>query len=134
MKQNVEEQTIMEIKLKIKTPPGQAQASMNKLRPFLLGLTKTKEAYVNKDDSQIVWVIDTDIKRALSIQANASRFDFVMKNMLGNKHIQKMCNKEDLPKLKDMLTNQTKVEVIKKASLEDMDYSNKTFWQKIVSA
>jgi len=125
----------MEIKILINTPKGQAKGTEKKLRPFLLGKNKPKELWTNEEDNQIVWIIDTDVRRAMKIQRNVMVFDKMMESVLNHKYVKgtihKKLSKEDQAQLKDMLQNQTTVEVIK--TYTDEDNKRTSIWEKIKS-
>ena len=125
----------MELKIKVTTPKGQAKATEKKLRPFLLGGRKINAVWTNEDDNEIYWEIHTDIRNAMKIQRNVSMYDSTIKSIFEHKLVKKMSEKklslEDNAQLKDMLANQTSIEIIKASTAEELIEDNKTFWQKI---
>lgn len=121
----------MEVKIRLRTPAGQANKVRKRFGPFLLGSVKAKETLVNKEDSEIIWVIEGSSRRINKVMRNVNYYGTLVGTLLKNKHIKKMCDKKDLPVLEDMLKNQTSVEVIKEATLQEIQEDNKTFWQKI---
>ena len=133
----------MNIKISIKTPKGQASKTNERIKPMLLGRkwlvafdkSKSFNTYVNEEDNEIIWDIEAPVKDCLRIQKNVSTFDAlvsgVMENRLVKKAIHKNTDEAGEAELKDMLQNQTSCEVIKKATQEEMDEYNKTWWQRV---
>lgn len=129
----------MEVKIIIKTPKGCATASQKKLKLILLPLLSkrvmVKEAYVNEEDSRVIWVVEGHLREILKINRNLSRFDQVIKLMFSNKIMRKVTEykvpKEQLKELKEMLDNQTTVEIIKEATAQEIVEGNMTRWEKI---
>jgi len=125
----------MELKIRIRTPKGQAKGTEKKLRPILIGNKGLHEVWTNEEDNEIYWVIQTDIRHAMKINRNISTYDLIIKGVFKNKLMKKVTNKqlspEDKTQLEDMLTNQTKVDIIKEATAQEMTENNKTFWEKI---
>ena len=107
----------MQLKVRITTPKGQAKGTQKKLQKFLLGIKKPQKVITNEDDSQIVWIMETDIRSALKIQRNVSFYDKlvegIFKNRLLAKVVKKKVPKEQQDELEAMLKNQTKIEIIK---------------------
>lgn len=106
------------------------------LKPFIIGKKRVKhEIYVNDDNNQIVWNIDGHIRDCMSIQRNVNMFDSFMKKILSNKMVQKAglrdLTPEQMKEFKDMIKNQTSVEIVKNATAEELDEYNKTWWQRI---
>jgi len=105
----------MKTKIKITTPKGQAKKTEKRLRVFLLGFKKPDKTTTNKEDTQIVWEVEGTPRKILKVQKNVYRFDNIMKMMFNNKMVKKARQKlkpGDEKSLKDMLMNQTKVEII----------------------
>lgn len=126
----------MKIKVLITTPKGQAEKTEKKLRPFLIGDKKkiTNEVFVNKEDTQIIWEIECDIRRALKIQKNVTMFEVMARSLFENKMVKKATEKlkkEDQEELEKMLFDMTKVEIINQASANEIVEHNKTYWQKV---
>ena len=128
----------MELKISVKTPKGQAAGTRKKLQPFLLGIRKIKEIYVNDEDSEMVWVVETTPKDMLKISRNVSMYENIIKMVFQNKMMSKFVgsktaniSKEQQAELKEMLQNGTKVEIIKNATAQEMVEDNKTWWQKV---
>ena len=125
----------MKIKLIINTPKGQASGTNKKIKPFIIGKKKVKHStFVNEEDSQILWEIDGDIKTILKIQRNVNMFASFISNLLGNKMVHGAIgklSKEDQKTLTEMLENQTSVEIIKRATAEEIVEADKTWWDKL---
>ena len=125
----------MEIKVQIKTPPGNANGVEKKLRGFLLGGNKPKEIYTNEDNSELYWVIEGPSRKIMKINKNVAMYDIIISNLLQNKYIKKYAyprlKEDELKKLKDMLSNQTTVSVVKNATAEEMVEENTTFWDRV---
>ena len=106
----------MKIRIRIKTPPGQARGTEAKIRWAIIGKA-AHTMQVNEDDSEIIWEIQGDPKKILAINRNVTYYGLIVKSVFENKLFKKTAlarlNPEDKPKLEAMLTEQTKVEVIK---------------------
>lgn len=127
----------MKVKAIIKTPKGQAKKTEGRIQNFILGLKKFKsfKSYVNADDSEILWEIEDSPRTIIKISRNMALFDSIMSGVLNSRIVQKTLRKrldgEDEQTLKDMLLKQTKLEVIKEATAEEIVDSNKSFWEKL---
>ena len=126
----------MQVVFKVKTPKGQATGTNKKIKNFIIGFNKVKvNTYVNEDDSEIIWEIEGGIKQIFNIQKNLSRFDAMINTIFTNKLMQKYMGsnikKEEIKELEEMLRNQTSLEIIKKATLEEEDEYNRSFMQRI---
>lgn len=122
-------------KLIIRTPKGKANGTEKKLRWFILGRLKPQEIYINKDDSELVWVIDAPLRKFMKISKNVGKFKFFMNTMLDNKlvkaTIRKKLNPEQEKELVDMLMNQTEVEIIKAATPDETEEAFTTLWDRV---
>ena len=108
----------MDLKIKITTPKGQAKKAQGKISKIILGFKKPTEVMVNKEDSEIIWVMrNLNAKQYLKITKNVGRFDFVMDRVFSSKRVKKMVNKHtdinSKNELERMLLSQTKIEIIK---------------------
>ena len=129
----------MELKVSIRTPSGQASGTEKKLRPFVIGRSLGKrtvlDTYTSPNDDEIIWVVETDIRNALKIQRNVAMFDKFIKGTMDNKLVKKLLNKElskkDSKELENMLVNHTSVEVIKKATQEEKDEHQTSWWERV---
>jgi len=126
---------MMELKIRITTPKGQATGAQKTLRPFLIGSKKKIikfETYVNEDDSELYWVIVTDLRRSLKINRNITMYKVMIGTILGNKRVNKMIKDEkQKEELRKMLSDQTKIEIIKEGEAQELVEYNKTFWQRM---
>lgn len=106
----------MQLKILITTPEGQAKGTAGKLKAYILGAHAIgQETYVNKNDSQILWIIECqDSRRAQKITKNVARFDIVMRKTLENKIVRKVArlSEEQRKELDEMLLNQTQVSLV----------------------
>jgi len=128
----------MELKILVRTPKGQAKGTQKKLQPFLLGIRKIKETYVNDEDSEMVWLVETTPRDMIKISRNVALYANLIQMIFQNKTMQKFIgskisniSKEQQAELKDMLENQTTVEIVKNATAQEMVEANKTWWQKV---
>ena len=107
----------MELKIRIKTPKGAATGTEKKVRGWLLPVGVTPIINTNADDSEIIWTVITDVRRAFKIQRNVTRFEFVVEKIIGNRIFKKFAHKKvgdkGITELENMLYEQTKVEIIK---------------------
>lgn len=128
----------MELKILITTPKGAATKTEKQIRPYIIGKNKVNvDLYVSPEDDQIVWHMTGNIRECMKAQKNVQLFDVIIKRIFENKIIQRFVDKEDIPELENMLRNHTTVEVIKKATEQELqqeeEYKNMTWWQKIKS-
>jgi hypothetical protein len=122
----------MEIKIKIRTPQGHAVQIEKKLQPFVLGfLKRPDEIYVNKAEDELIWVVRGSVKQILKISKNVARYDSYVKGIMGHKLLKNMLDEDSKKELDDMLLNQTKIDIIKEASAQEIVEANKTYWQMI---
>lgn len=126
----------MIITIKVKTPKGEAKKTEKKLKGFIIGINKVKsETWTNEEDSEFYWKIEGGIKQIMNINRNLAFFDRLIKMIFENKLMKKMTgvkiSKEEIEQLREMLVNQTSVEVIKESTLQEKDEHQQTFWQKV---
>ena len=125
----------MKIKIRIRTPKGQARKAEKRLRPWLLGLKSRHATYVNEEDNELYWEVEDNVRKCLKIQRNVNLYEQVVKTVLDNKAVKKTLrgklSDEQEADLKDMLMNQTKVDVLKEASAKEIVDFDKTFWERV---
>jgi hypothetical protein len=129
----------MKIRIKIRTPKGQAEKLLPKLKPFLLGINrkqiKKSEAWVNDNGDEMYLEIEGSLRKVMDIQRNMTFFDTVMKYGMKSKKIRKLAGfKSDDKKEKEidkLLENHTKIEIIKNTTANEIVEANKTFWQRM---
>lgn len=125
----------MEVKILIRTPKGQATKTERKLRPFLLGKTKSNDVYVSDDDDQIVWIVTAPMFKVMKISNNIARFDSISNMVFNNKTfknaLRKKLTPEDEAFLKDMLLNQTNIKILKKPTTEESDEFTLTWFERM---
>lgn len=126
----------MELKIKIQTPKGQATGTEKKFRPFIIGSKKKiHKTYVSPEDDIIIWDVNASIKETMRITKNLAMFDRFIHKTLDSKVMKKTLRKKLTPEgekeLTEMLMNHTNIEIIKKATAEEIVENNKTWWQKM---
>lgn len=99
-------------------------------------MIKPKETWVNKERSRLVWRIEESPRKIIWMQQKMVMFDGIMKQTLENKKVRwalkKMAdNQGELDKLDTLLCKETKVNVIRQATQQELDADGKTWWQKI---
>lgn len=124
----------MKIKVRIKTPKGNATSAGKVLKPLIIGLRKveTLQFQTNKDDSLIEWTLEADLSKAIKIQNQVQLYDKLVKSIMGNKKfkkqiIKKKFSKEQYEEVEEMLDNQTEVKIIKES---DTDWNLKTLYEE----
>lgn len=130
----------MIIKVMIKTPKGTATVNEKRVRQFILGTRRSRikiiNKYVDADDSTFIWEIEGPVKDILRIQKNVSRFDMVMRMVLDHKLMKKTLRKklseQGEAELKELLNDQTTVEIIKSADAAELVSANMTFWERVL--
>ena len=111
----------MKIYIKIKTPKGYAKSTEFKLRPFLIGRKgKIHKIMTNKNDDQILWIVDAKPRQYNKIIKNVTFYQFMIKKVMSNKTVQKVAKITDEQKkeLNNMLTDQTQIDVVQKKDWE----------------
>ena len=108
----------MKLRIRIKTPPGNATSMSKKLTPFIFGLKNQGQVFkTNKDDSLLIWVIECDFVKAMSIQKRVALFDQLVAGVFNKKIVQKaikkFCKPGDDLIVREMLNNQTSVRILK---------------------
>jgi len=125
----------------IRTPKGHAEKNEKRIRSVIIGTRKKRikiiNNFVNKENSQFIWEIEAPVRDCLRIQKNISRFDVVMKGVFSSKILKRTMRKkmgmtEDQESELDILFgDQTRVDVIKAATAEELDESNKSWWDRM---
>ena len=131
----------MQIKIRIRTPPGQADMSIKEgklmlVKKLLLRKTTVKEEYVNKDNDTLIWVVETDPGNYLKICKKIGMYEGLVQTVFKNKIVDKAIKRladspEDYQELKRMVKEGTKIDIIKEAIAEEIVEANKTYWDKI---
>lgn len=129
----------MEVKIRIQTVPGEANKVQKRMIKFFkLGNVKNSEVFINDNDSEILWVVEDSFRKIMGIQQRVLMWDQLMTQVLDNKYLKKIAKKklsdEDMANLKDMLENQTNVEIIKPATEKEtikILQKNDSWWEKI---
>jgi hypothetical protein len=126
---------MQEIKIKIKTPKGEAKSAQWKLRPFLLGnFQKIKETHISPDDDEIMWVIEADVRKCSAITMRVNLYDSAIKWAFTSKAVKwamKKSTRKDQEVVRDMIKNGTTIEVIKTASYDEWVKEKKPFWKRV---
>jgi hypothetical protein len=129
----------MKIKAIIKTPKGQATKAQATLQNVIFGKLWRRydkfESFVNEDDSECAWEIETkNVSDYVRITRNLASYEVIVRKILESKRVKKEAAKnfsaEDMARLKEMLQSQTSIEVIKEATAAELDEYNKSWWQR----
>lgn len=110
----------MRIKIKITTPPGLAKSTEPKIKPFILGLFKRIrcQTSVNDDDSVIYWTVEAGSRDIDRIFHNLIHWQAMTELMLKQKPLEWVlkkiggAKKGDLEKVKEMITLETRIELV----------------------
>jgi hypothetical protein len=123
----------MKVNIRIRTPKGQAQATSNRIKPFIINRKVKHTVYCNDDDNEILWEVEGDVRDVMKVTRNLNVFDATISKVITSKKIQKVAKISDGDKkeLDDMMSNHTSVEIVKRATAEEMVEYNKTFWEKL---
>lgn len=128
----------MKIKIRIRTPKGEASKTEKRITPLIIGFNKKDliiDSYTNADDNEIFWEVEGPIRRVMKISRNVNRFDFVIGRMLDSKAVKKTVRKHLEPgqeeELEDMLRHHTSCEIIREATAEELADSQKSWWQRV---
>ena len=108
----------MKIKIRIKTPKGNALRIEKKVRFYLLPKGVKPIIQSNRDNSQIIWLVDTDSRRMSKLIRNVVRFDVIISSVIKSKIFRKAALKgvgeKGVKELEDMIKNHTSCEIIKR--------------------
>lgn len=125
----------MILKILIRTPKGQAKKAEKKLRLFLLKTRKPSMVYTNDLDNEICWIMEGDPRYLNKLQDSVTKFHLLMNLALNNKlvkmMVRKQLGKQGVDDLYEMLVNQTKVDVIKKATEEELSKDKDSVFYKM---
>ena len=127
----------MKVKIRIRTPKGYAKSTELQLRPLIIGKTKrlTNDTYANKKDNEIYWEVEGNPRDIFRITRNVNRYSMIIDGAFNNKMFKKVYLKklsdEGKKELKDMLSNQTQVDVIKEATAQELDEMDRSMWSKM---
>ena len=112
----------MILQILVTTPKGYAKSTEKLIKPFILGLRSKHDIYFNKADTQLMWIVDTTVKKGFQIGRNISSFDTLKKassqqlkkKLLKHKMIRKMTklSTEDMEKF-DEIFKDTQVTIVK---------------------
>lgn len=127
----------MKIKIRIRTPKGQATKTQKRIYPYIIKCKRNIQidSYTSKDDDEIFWEVEGPVRKLMGIMKRVYRFDEVIKTMLNSKVVRKTIRKH-LPQdqeaeLDDMLLNHTSCEMVTEASAEEIAESQKGWWQRV---
>jgi len=123
----------------ITVPPGQAQKSSAALRNFLLvGTRYDVKSYVNLDDSQIIWEITAPMRTIFGIQKRLTMYEIMTRQAINSFPIKKFIKRYAAPgeaqKLEKLMLEDTKIEVVKAATANEIVDATTTRWEKIKKA
>jgi len=126
----------MKVKILITTAPGQAAKNEFVMRKVIAGIKKFRrfEMYLSKKDDRIIWEIEDNPKRILGITRKVAMFETLIKMAMNTYIVKKMAKRltpDDKKVWEQMLKEQTKVEIIKEATAEELVEGNKTYWTKL---
>ena len=125
----------MKVKIQIKTPKGQAKGTEKKLRKYLLSKRTKCKTYTNDLDNEILWEIEGTPREIMKIQRNVTSYELLIKQIFDNN----LMKKYGLPRLapgqatelKQMLTDQTTITIIKEATAQELTENNKPWWEQL---
>lgn len=133
---------IIKVVISVTTPKGKAKGTETLLRKILLSklgrlsFRKIKfQTWTNDDDSQFFWELDEEPHKIQPIVRNVTYYDKAIKELLGHKYMRTFAgqrlSKDELKEYERLLTQETKVEVLKTTELEVPDDSGVSFWERI---
>ena len=125
----------MKVLVKITTPPGEALRTSKRLNSMLMPRRVKYISWTNDADDQVFWEIEGQPRDILKVNKNVAYYDSIMRNVFETKTLQRQVHKlseEDQKTLKEMLINQTTLEVIKVSKIEEKEVNEKlTWWDKV---
>ena len=131
----------MEIKIKVKTPVGQAKLTSGRIGMKALLFTtkaKIKDTFISPEDDMFIWVVDVPVRNYPKVQRNvaayASMVQATLRGVTNNKHIKKKMDEGYEEELNAMF-KETTVEIMKEADVQELvdELSKETFWQRVKS-
>jgi len=97
----------MQYQIKVNTPEGKARWAAKKLDIPILGIiSKIKlDTYINEEESQFIWVVNSSAKDYLRIRNNVNKFQVMSTSLISQGSVKKMIKrKADSPEdYKDLL-------------------------------
>lgn len=128
----------MKVTIEIRTPKGQAKGTVKKMKGIFMIASGAKcDTYISPENDMFYMRLEGTPKQILDVQKRVYMFDNLIKGVFNNRTIKlalkKMAGmtKEQEIELKKLLDNQTKVSIIKEATLEEIQEDSKSFWTKI---
>ena len=121
----------MEIKVRIRTPEGMAGTGGKGikyaiLKKLLFRKAKIKKESINKDKTEILWVMDVHLRHWQGICRNVSVFRTLSKSILDNKQVTRALKKmadspEDYQTVRDLIVDGTDIEIVKGTETEEFE-------------
>lgn len=127
----------MKVRIRIRTPKGYARSTELRMRPMIIGKANklTNKVYANKNDDTIIWIVEGGVRDIMRISNNVNKYELIIKGVFNNKMFKKVylkkLSEQGKKDLKNLLTDQTKIDVVKEASAEELIESKKTVWSRI---
>jgi len=129
----------MELKIKITVPKGYATSSnkdffeMRMIKKLMFSKAKIKEEYTNVDGSEMFWVVEVNARNYITVTKNVYMYSNIVTGVFDNKHAKKALKRlsdspEDYEKVTEMMKDGTKIEIVKKATAEEIFEANKSNW------
>jgi hypothetical protein len=128
----------MKIRILITTPKGFAKSTLeNFIEKLLIGSAKVKrEVYTNETDDSIYLELEGDVRTIYAINKKALNANGMLSATFSKSIVKKTFRKlanseEDFNKMIDMITNRTKIEIIKDATADEIVESGETWLTRL---
>src|SRR3989338_6820220 len=107
----------MKVKIRIKTPKGNALGIYSKIKVFLIPLGMHPQVESNEENDTIILSIEGDPRKVQKIIKRVAMWDTLIRGVMENKGFRKMASRSlkegSIEELDDMLMEHTTLEVIK---------------------
>ena len=124
----------MKVLVEIKTPQGSAYSTSKRIAGHILPWGVKHKTWVSDTDDIIYWEVEGSVSKCLKVNRNVAYYDRIMKSALESKAVQwkmKSMSAEDSEMLRLMLLEQTKVRIVKMTEQDEVDSSNRSWWDRV---
>ena len=126
----------MIIRILINTPPGQAEATANNLKHYILGAKTPMAAYGNEEKGEALLEVECNVKDYVRIRKNIEDYDKIVKALrmkIPKKTIMGLTKSDDATynKVIDSMNENTHLEIVKNATAEELLKDEQGIFYKI---
>jgi len=126
----------VEIKILVRTPPGQAKEAAKNIKFALLGLKKVKKVYCTEEDDQICLEYEGSPREILKISRNVDGYKKIteaLKHKMPKKTIMAITKSDEqtYDAVISAMSESTSLEVIKTATAEELSNQEDSIFSKM---